>query len=338
MVNTPLFFEKNRVGRVYTGGALFADFLGDDSTDGFFPEEWIASSVVALNTVMTSPKEGVSKIEGSDIYLDELIASSKNEILGPSGKMRILVKYLDSAIRLPAQAHPDRAFSRKYFNSEYGKTESWIILGTRPDAKIFFGFKDGVGEADFIKAVEDSEFDKDAMERLMKSITPKVGDVFIVPAKTVHAIGAGCLILEVQEPTDFTIQPERWCGDYKLSDKEMYLGLTKEEALGCFDFGKTPNPEITPETISDDGLTKRQVLIDGKITPCFVINRISCTGGVALLNVKDSYGVYIVTKGVGKIIGNGYERALKQGDYFLMPACCMGKFTVFGNLELVECY
>jgi hypothetical protein len=58
----------------------------------------------------------------------------------------------------------------------------------------------------------------------------------------VHAIGCGCLLLEVQEPTDFTIQPERWCGEYKLSDREMYLGLDREKALECFDMGKKYPP------------------------------------------------------------------------------------------------
>ena len=80
-----------------------------------------------------------------------------------------MVKYLDSAIRLPAQAHPDKDFSRAHFHSEYGKTESWIVLGTRENAKIFFGFKDGVDEKAFRLAIADSEFDKDAMEKLMKS-------------------------------------------------------------------------------------------------------------------------------------------------------------------------
>lgn len=56
-------------------------------------------------------------------------------MMGKKQKMRILVKILDSAVRLPAQAHPDKIFSRKYFNSEYGKTESWIVLGTRPGQK-----------------------------------------------------------------------------------------------------------------------------------------------------------------------------------------------------------
>ena len=338
MINRPIFFEKNRVARVYTGGKLFDDFLGDGSTDGFYPEEWIASAVRAINKGSSDLKEGVSKPVDSELYFDDFLARNKYEMLGSQGKLRILVKYLDSAIRLPAQAHPDKEFSRKNFNSEYGKTESWIILGTREDAKIFFGFKDGVDEAEFKKAIADSEFDKDSMERLMKSITPKVGDVFLVPAKTIHAIGAGCLILEVQEPTDFTIQPERWCGDYKLSDEEMYLGLTPDVAAGCFDFGKQPSAKVEPKTLYEKNGVTVERLIGEALTPCFVVNRIKCGGGSFSMNVNDSYAVYIVTAGEGEIIGEGYRRKLKKGDYFFLPCAAMGRFEIQGHIEVVECY
>lgn len=336
MITEPIFFERNRVGRVYTGGMLFGDFLGDEPVDGYLPEEWIASAVTARNKEMRHPKEGVSKQCGG-LYFDELIEKYPEELLGKAGKMRILVKYLDSAIRLPAQAHPDKAFSREHFNSEYGKTESWIVLATRPGARIYFGFKDGVDKETFLKAIEDSETDKDAMERLMEYREPKVGDVFLVPARTVHAIGAGCLILEVQEPTDFTIQPERWCGEYRLSDDEMYIGLTKEDAVECFKFEKAPDTRLTPEVVSDRDGVKLEKLISEKDTDCFVINRITVNGGRHTLSVDNSYAVYIVTEGSGKLCGTGYFRELSKGDYFFMPASLMGQFRVSGNISLIEC-
>ena len=124
--------------------------------------------------------------------------------LGDKKEIGILVKYLDSAIRLPVQAHPDKAFSRKYFDSEHGKEESWIVLDKREGGCIYFGFKDGVTKEQFSKAIEESKNDKYAMERLLVRHDVEPGDVIFVPAKAVHAIGAGCLILEVQEPTDFT--------------------------------------------------------------------------------------------------------------------------------------
>ena len=338
MISTPIFFEKNRVARVYTGGRLFGELFKDGSDDGFYPEEWIASAVRAINKGSNDEKEGISKLVGSDVYFDDLLKDHKNEMLGPKAKMRILVKFLDSAIRLPAQAHPDKEFSRKYWDSEYGKTESWIILGTRENAKIFFGFKDGVDEKKFRAAIKDSEFDKEAVERLMCSITPKVGDVFLVPAKTVHAIGAGCLILEVQEPTDFTIQPERFCGDYRLSDEEMYLTLSPDDAIKGFDFGKQPTARVTPKTVYEKCGVCVEQLIDEELTSCFVINRIKCDGGSFLLNVRDSYAVYIITYGEGVVVGNGYHRELRAGDYFFLPYQLMGKFNIQGNLEAIECY
>lgn len=338
MFESPIFFCKNRVGRVYIGGKLFSTFFGDDSVDCYEPEEWIASNVNALNKDSKTEKEGVSKVANSDLFFDELVEKYPQELLGSHKKLRVLVKVLDSAIRLPAQAHPDKEFSRKYFNSEYGKTECWIVLDTRPDAKIYFGFKSGVTREEFECAIDNSEYDNNAMQRLMLEIEPKKNGVYLVPAKTVHAIGAGCLILEIQEPTDFTIQPERYCGEYKLSDKEMYLGLTRAQAIECFDFVKTPNAKIEPTVLEDANFIKTESLINKNHTDCFVINRITLSGGKKTLKTEDSYAIYIVTNGEGILSGNNYSKTIKKGDYFFMPACLMGKYTVSGNIEMVECY
>ena len=75
------------------------------------------------------------------------------------------------------------------------------------------------------------------MTEFVNRVPVKPGDVYFVDAGMIHAIGAGCMLLEVQEPTDFTIQPEYWCGDYHLNDQEMYLSLNKDTALDCFHFG-----------------------------------------------------------------------------------------------------
>ena len=333
----PIFFERNRVGRVYTGGKLFSDFFGDEPIDGYKPEEWIASNVNAINEGSSIPKEGISKIKNSDLYFDELIEKDKDILFGKND-YRILVKGLDSAIRLPAQAHPDKAFSEKHFNSTHGKTECWLILDTRPDAKLYFGFKDGVTREDFENAIDMSETEPDAMEKLMKTVYPKKGEVYFVPARTVHAIGAGCLILEVQEPTDFTIQPEHFCGEYKLSDNEMYLGLDRKTAMECFDFNSSPEPLIIPQIKFEDENIKFESLINDKQTDCFVINRITLNNGEFSLSLKDSYGVYIITEGCGELIGKNYKKTIKKGDYFFISALDMGEYKIKGNIEIIECY
>lgn len=338
MTTKPIFFERNRVGRVYTGGKLFSQLFGDEPIDGYKPEEWIASAVRAINKNSAVPNEGISKVKGTDLYFDTLLKQKPSELLGEGRALRILVKALDSAVRLPAQVHPDKEFSKKYFNSSYGKTECWVILDTRPDAKLFFGFKDGVTKADLQHAIDQSETDSRAMERLMVEITPKKGEVYFVPAKTVHAIGKGCLILEVQEPTDFTIQPERYCGEYRLSNEEMYLSLSREQAAECFDFGKAPDAKIILRLIYQNNKITKEALVGAENTDCFVINRIKLYGGEYMIDLNNSYGIYFVTEGGGVITNGGYEKRLKKGDYFFMPAAAMGKFKILGNTEIIECY
>lgn len=334
--NEPIFFEKNRVFRVYKGGKLFSEFFGDNSEDGNYPEEWVASSVRALNKGSTDEHEGISKIQGTDLYLNEAVEKYKTEILGGRKDIGILTKILDSAIRLPVQAHPDKAFSRKYFSSEYGKEESWIILATRPDAKIFYGFKDGVTLEEFNIAIDKSETDPDAMEKLLCSIEVKTGDVIYIPAKMVHAIGYGCLLLEVQEPTDFTIQPERWCGDYKLSDEEMYLGLSREAALECFDMEKRYPAPLSPKTLENKEGLLYEAMIDESITTSFNVRMITLDGAEFVLDKGAS--IYVALEGDGEIKGEEYSRKIRKGDYFLVPDYCKCRYALSGNIKIAECF
>ncbi len=332
----PIFFEKNRVFRVYKGGKLFADFFSDDSQDGNYPEEWVVSSVHALNDGSTDEYEGISKIKDSDLYLSDAMKNYKKEMLGDNDDIGVLTKILDSAIRLPVQAHPDKPFSKKYFNSCYGKEESWVILATRPGGKVFYGFKDGVTLEQFEKAIEESETSKTAMEELLESFEVKPGDVIYIPAKMVHAIGAGCLLLEVQEPSDFTVQPERWCGDYKLSDHEMYLGLDKKTALECFDVNKKFPAPLTPNVIEEKDGVKYESLIDERMTKTFNVRRVTLDGGEFKMN--GGVKIYVVTDGNGKITGDGYEKEITKGDYFFISESAKDKFTLNGNMTLIECY
>ena len=342
IANNPVFFKKNRVFRVYLGGKLFSDFFGDESKDSFYPEEWICSSTKALNEGSTDEFEGLSTVKGTSIHFDELLRDERELMLGNRKGLDVLVKALDSAIRLPVQAHPDKAFSRVHFNSEFGKAESWLVLGAREDACIYFGFKEGVTPEEFEKAVEESEADKAAMEKLLNRIPVSVGDVYFIPAKAVHAIGAGCLILEVQEPTDFTIQPERWCGDYHLSDNEMYIGLEKATALSVFDYSYNYERVMkeckkAPVTAYEDDGCKKEILISKNDTPCFSVERYVVEGGKT--EALQGVCVYVVTEGSGKLVADGYENSLKKGDYFFIPHSCNGKFVVESSstITLAKC-
>lgn len=336
---TPVFFERNRVFRVYLGGELYRSFLGDTDGDGFYPEEWIASSVRAINPGHTDPLEGISLVEGTKQPFSDLLSAHKAEMLGQREDLGVLVKFLDSAIRLPMQVHPTREFSRKHFGSPYGKAEAWLILATRPGACIYFGFRDRITAEEFSAAVEANKADPESQTGLVNRIEVKPGDVFFVPAGVIHAIGPGCMLLEAQEPTDFTIQPEYRCGDYRLNEQEMYLGLNRETALSCFDhslYGETVLKMGVKEPVLLRELPGVQVhtLIGEKDTPCFSMTRYTCTGGEAPLT--EGAAVYIVTEGEGVLTGTDYSRGIRAGNYFFLPHAAEG-FSVSGNVQFVCC-
>ena len=336
----PVFFERNRVFRVYLGGRLFGDFLGDTPEDGFHPEEWVASTVHAMNANPTGLLEGVSIVEGTNLPFPTLLEEYQRDCLGDRENLGVLVKYLDSAIRLPMQVHPTRAFSRRHFGSPYGKAESWIVLATRPGACIYYGFSREVSREEFEAAVDKSLEDQNAMTEFVNRVEVQPGDVFFVPAGVIHAVGPGCLMLEAQEPSDFTIQPEHWCGEYRLSDQEMYLGLDRENANSCFDFSRFGERVVRegrkePKLLARTENTKLESLIGPEDTTCFSVDRLTVSGGTAVLNA--GAGVHIVADGSGVVRCGDFEHSLKKGDYFFLPVSAAGETTVEGQLNLLIC-
>ncbi|HIY99268.1 MAG TPA: class I mannose-6-phosphate isomerase [Firmicutes bacterium] len=345
IVTQPLFFERNRVYRIYLGGKPYREIFNDgydDGTDNMFPEEWVASKVKAINPKYFGARDGVSVVKGTDIFFDDLLRDYPEELLG-GRKYDCLVKFLDSAIRLPFQVHPTKEFSRKYFHSEYGKTEAWLVVAARPGAKLYFGFKDKIAKEELAALEERSETERDIMGGLLQGVDVKPGDLWLIRAGLIHAIGAGCTIIEVQEPTDFTIQPERWCGNYHISYEEEYIGLTKDTALNAVNYdiygaAAQAYARVVPRTEIDTPTYKKEVLISYEDTPCFGENRHTLQdGGSFVMDYAPS--VYICLEGEAVITGEGYERPIRRGDYFYLPYAAEGKFTVTAQKRavLIEC-
>ena len=347
LVKEPIFFERNRVYRIYKGGMpykeLFNDPNGyDDGTDNMFPEEWVASKVKAINPKYFGVRDGVSVIKGTDIFFDDLLKDYSEELLG-NRKYDCLVKFLDSAVRLPFQVHPNKEFSRKYFNSEYGKTEAWLVVATRPGAKLYFGFKDKMTKELLSELEEKSEVEKDIMGGLLAGVDAKPGDIWLIKAGLIHAIGAGCTIIEVQEPTDFTIQPERWCGDYHISYNEEYIGLDKQDALDCINYdiyGEDAKAyaKVNPTVAIDTPNYRKEIMISYEDTPCFgEVRHTISNGGSFVMDFAPS--VFICLEGDAVITGENYEKKIKRGDYFYLPYVAEGKFSVSSstNAVLIEC-
>lgn len=345
IVKEPIFFERNRVYRIYKGGMPYKEFFNDgfdDGTDNFFPEEWIASKVKAINPRYFGERDGVAVIKGTKYFFDDLLRDYKEELLGDR-KYDCLVKYLDSAVRLPFQVHPTKDFSLKHFNSPYGKTEAWLVVKTRPGAKLYFGFKDKITKEELSVLEERSEVEKDIMGNLLAGVEVKAGDVWLIKAGLIHAIGAGCTIVEIQEPTDFTIQPERWCNDYHISYQEEYIGLDKETALSAINYDIYGSEArkfatVTPKVVINTPTYIKEELITYEDTPCFAENRHTIKNGGSL-SLDYAPSVWLCLDGEGVITGDNYERKIKRGEYFYLPYVAEGKFsiTTTTSATLIEC-
>ncbi|MDC7226942.1 MAG: class I mannose-6-phosphate isomerase [Spirochaetales bacterium] len=342
IIHNPVFFERNRIYRVYRGGKLFKNLFDDPVEDTFYPEEWIASTVNAMGTPHDDiPGYGISIVKDTDIPFTELLDKYTKEMLGDLKEFNIFAKILHSAVRLPVQSHPDIDFSRKYFSSEKGKEEAWLVLAVEDDAVIYYGFKDGVSKDDFSRAIDESENDKDIAASLLNPVKIRPGDVYFVPGKTVHTIGSGCLILEIQESTDFVMLCEHWCDELHLTNEEMFQGLNKKQALECFDFSGNAESilkkgKIKPETFIKNGGIEARKLISEKESNNFRMNSYTVESGSFQLNNTPS--IIIPVEGSGILKGSDLNRAITAGEYFFMPHSARGaEIVTDGRITVVEC-
>ncbi len=337
----PVLFMPNRVWRAYVGGKLMNKYLyGRDAPDGHFPEDWLGSVTVAKNYVNQQfPEEGLARVKNPDgsegVFFRDLLKKYPRELVGnDAGELGVLCKYLDSAVRLPIQCHPDKEFALNYLDSPNGKTESWFILATRQidgeEPYLLMGFKENVNADTFKKAVRDQDIA--AMKGAMHKISVKAGEVYFVPGRLPHAIGPGVFLLEVQEPTDWIVQPEKHLGDTELSYQEMYGTLRVEDALNCFDYEAGGSLEqivsrckLSPKTIVHDEKYTLSEVIGPAITDCFAVYKMILTQSSKVQ--FNHWAIVVVTEGAAKI--NHIE--VKKGDYFFVPHTADGL-----NIEVVS--
>src|SRR5215217_8238175 len=226
----PLTLPPNVLRHFYAGGERIAALRGTPPAD-HSPEEWIG----AANTTFDGSR-GLSRLPDGRLVRDALEADPEG-FLGPSHVARygsdpaLLVKLLDAGQRLPVHFHPDREFAARTLGLGHGKTEAWLIVEAEPDAAVWVGFDRELG-LDEVRAWMEAQ-DSAAMLAAMRELPVAAGDAVFVPAGAPHAIGAGILMVEVQEPTDLSVLLE-WDG-FELTEDEGHLGLGWDTALQALD-------------------------------------------------------------------------------------------------------
>lgn len=343
MTAQPLRLLPERAWRTYLGGSLLDAFHGKpDGADGHFPEEWILSVVTARNAGREDIVEGLSRLaEHPETTLKDRIAADPFGMLGTDHVQRhgatpgVLVKLIDSAERLTIQTHPDKARARELFHSDYGKTECWHILGGRNIAGqtpcVHLGFKEGVTRAAW-KDLFDRQ-DIPGMLGALHRFDIAPGETILIEGGVPHAIGAGCFLAEIQEPTDFTIRIERVTpSGFPVADMLCHQGLGFERMFDCFTYEGLPREEarrrwcIAPEGICGRGRGMVRSLIAHERCPCFRLDKIEVApkGELTLPASPVFSGIYVL-EGIGEVIVNANEKfPLARGEQYFLPASLPG--------------
>jgi len=336
-----LILPPNRVWRTYPGGKNLDLMEGKaNPQDAHFPEDWIGSTTRAVNEGREHlTEEGLSKVTvaGETLTLKSLCEKQPDTLLGAKHvekygpNTQFLLKFLDSAVRLHIQCHPTIPFAQKHLNSNSGKTEGYIILGSRDDVKqpyIYMGFQHPPEKAAFKQMIEQQ--DSNAILACFEKIPIKPGDVFMVPGGMPHAIGEGVFMIEIMEPTDFAVRIEFERGGYVLPEDARFMGRGIDFALSMFNYEATPIEAIKerffcqPRVLETQDQSTEYALIDKQKTLCYSVNRIEVKD--CYVKEADTFCVGIVAKGSGSIVAGGETYPVNEGSKFFVP-CQTGPVT-----------
>ena len=316
-IRHPVLLGPNQPATFYRGAGRISAFRGVPAPDR--PEDWVAS---------TTTRYGLSPA-GLTVLADgaTLLAAVQTDPLGwlgadngATGDIGVLVKLLDAGQRLPLHVHPTRDFATAHLGSPYGKTEAWLVLEAAPGADVRLGFSREVDPDELRGWVERQ--DAAAMLAVTNRLEVAAGDAILCPAGTPHAIGAGILLLEVQEPTDLSVLLE-WQG-FADGPPTATLGLSLDEALACVD-----RRVCGPARLEELRTAGPGSLLPAEAAEFFRVDDLP--GGRA----EAGFAVLVVTAGRGSLQGGWGRTPVAGGDTLVVPAGA-GAWVVDGDARVVR--
>ena len=353
LARTPLVLEHNRVQRLYTGGKLLNCWQGlPEGEDGVDSEEFLLSTTEYIG--FGHPAEnGLSRTglpDGSYAVLRQLIAADPEAFLGAAyaplchGHSGVQVRVGNSNVRLVIQCHPTAEKARQYFHIPFGKTEAWVIAGTRTvngaAPHLYCGFRPGVTRRQWETLFQKQ--DTAGMLACMYRFEVQTGDVILIPAGMPHAMGSGCLFIEIHEPCDYTIRPERNYLTKTLTDEEMHYGLGFAAMLDCFDYTTYTEEAVRarcfPQAVVErqDAQSTLTSLLCYKDTPRFAVKRLSLRGRAVLPGFEGHFALVTEHGGV-QLSWDGGTVRVPQGRGIFVPAGVRG-LAAEGEGELLLTY
>ncbi|WP_264525265.1 type I phosphomannose isomerase catalytic subunit [Flavobacterium sp. N502536] len=314
----PLQFVPILKDRIW-GGEKLKTVLNKAITSKNTGESWELSAVEGDVSMVSN---GVLKGKS----LMELIAEMPNEILGTKvysqfGKQfPLLFKYLDAREDLSIQVHPNDELAKERHNS-FGKTEMWYVMQADADARIIVGFKEDSNKEEYLKHLEDK-----TLVSILDEVKAKGGDVFFLETGTVHAIGSGLVVAEIQQTSDVTYR----LYDFDRTDaqgnkRELHVDL----ALDAINYNK-----VETQKNYETKVNTSNVVVD---CPYFTTNFIPLASKTEISKSGETFTVYMCIDGDFKIEYEGFEGFYRKGDTVLVPAE-INTFVLDGNASILEIY
>jgi mannose-6-phosphate isomerase len=327
----PLHLPPNQFHRFYRGGARIDALRGAAAGEDGRPEDWVGSTTTAFG----EDREGLSRLEDGRVLRD-LIRADPEGFLGPAHTRRwgadpaLLVKLLDAGERLPVHFHPGRPFARERLGLRFGKTEAWIIVEAEPGAVVHVGLREPVAAAT-VRGWVDGQ-DAGEMLAAMHEVPVRAGDAVLVPAGTLHAIGAGILLVELQEPTDLSVLLE-W-RRFGMDRGAEHLGLGWDTALAALARDAADPAALAPPAAPAGGRPVA-ALLPGAAAPYFRAQRLRPALGA--VDLEPSFAVLVGLGGEGTLrTERGDALALRRGSTVLVPFAA-GRTTLDGDVDAIRC-
>lgn len=292
--------------RIRWGGRRLGDVLRKPiGSEHDYAESWeICDHGKDQSIVDGGPFDGLT--------LQQLIAEQGKRLFGQDHRLKqfpLLVKWLDAADRLSVQVHPNDLQARFFDKHENGKTEAWIILDARPDSRIYAGLRHGV---DLLRLQQ--HIAQGTVEECLHSYPIEPGDCIFIPAGTVHAIGEGILLAEIQQSSDLTFRLHDW-GRLGIDGQPRQLHL--EESFACIDWDRGPVDPVVPKVIrSTKSFSTTEELVASEF---FVLNRHTLTQQMTF-DSDNRFHVIVVVSGNGTLACECDEHPLQTGTTLLIPA------------------
>ena len=314
----PLVFEPILQDRIWGGTKLKTD-LGKNIPTQTTGESWELSAVEGnVSVVKNGAFAGKPLTDLLEDYPDDILGTAVHKRFGK--QFPLLFKFLDAREDLSIQVHPNDALAKERHNS-FGKTEMWYVMQADEGSRIIVGFNHKSSAEEYLEKLESKK-----LIDILNEVPAKKGDVYFLETGTIHAIGAGIVIAEIQQTSDITYRIYDWDRvDANGNGRQLHV----QEALDAMNYNTT---DTQKEYNKEENISN--AMVD---CPYFTTNFLPLNGTANITKNGESFTVYICTEGEYTIEMDGETYNFKKGDTVLVPAA-VGAFSLAGEATLLEIY